>query len=747
MSLFGALALVATIGSAPDPRPRLIELSLAGKLREGLVEVDRELTLEPERSRALGLDLLRGDLLERLGRMREATEAFAHALGSESRLAAWSRFRLARAQESLGHPEVAAGIVATLLAGSPPESLEKRSLELLRRTLEAGGDCRLLAGVPRDRFTGENRRLFTLLELGCRNRAGPSPAWSELRLFLDGATDDSLAWEAALPFLALHDSPPDRTTTLLLGLTAYHHRDFELAIRLLGQANSGRARAPFDTLGNAAAYAEARSEFWLGRYERAAELYRKISQETRSEETRADALYQLARSRELAGDLEGAHEAFVSTNLVAPRSSWGSAALFSLLRLEYSRGDFPSARRRLTALQANPAFASFTARGALFLAVSELVRGRTDRVASLLATAERTREISAEELSYWRGRLAERLGDLERALDQYLQAAAERPFHPLAVAARARWSSPPLADRAEARGLVLASSSDPRQLWSAAVLAVSREERNARQTRGVALLAGNGDHAAWVAGRPLPVGSWPLWGRRLDRPEDLLLALGLAAEAPGVVSRHFPASQPQLGLTGASLLAGGPATRTGIALAEAVFSRRPRQVPLEWVSNGWLELLYPLPWASLIRGQAAARGVEPALLAAVIREESRFDPQAVSPAAARGLNQFVLPTARRLAAAGGLARLEARDLHDPMVAIPLGASYLAELGQRFQGELAAVAAAYNAGEEQTALWQRSCHTGEPEELLAKIGFGETRAYVTRVLESRNAYRALELARR
>jgi soluble lytic murein transglycosylase-like protein len=53
-----------------------------------------------------------------------------------------------------------------------------------------------------------------------------------------------------------------------------------------------------------------------------------------------------------------------------------------------------------------------------------------------------------------------------------------------------------------------------------------------------------------------------------------------------------------------------------------------------------------------------------------------------------------------------------------------------------------MAAAYNAGEEQTAVWQRFCHTAEPEELLAKIGFGETRAYVARVLESRNAYRAL-----
>ena len=51
-------------------------------------------------------------------------------------------------------------------------------------------------------------------------------------------------------------------------------------------------------------------------------------------------------------------------------------------------------------------------------------------------------------------------------------------------------------------------------------------------------------------------------------------------------------------------------------------------------------------------------------------------------------------------------------------------------------------AAYNAGEDQAALWRRSCVTADPEEYLAKIGFRETKAYVVRVLETRDAYRGL-----
>jgi len=97
---------------------------------------------------------------------------------------------------------------------------------------------------------------------------------------------------------------------------------------------------------------------------------------------------------------------------------------------------------------------------------------------------------------------------------------------------------------------------------------------------------------------------------------------------------------------------------------------------------------------------------------------------------------------RYLAAAAGLPSIGARDLHDPLVAIPLGALYLAELATRFQGDELSIAAAYNAGEDQVALWRQYCLTAEPEELLAKIGFGETRAYATRVLESRAAYRTI-----
>jgi soluble lytic murein transglycosylase len=125
-----------------------------------------------------------------------------------------------------------------------------------------------------------------------------------------------------------------------------------------------------------------------------------------------------------------------------------------------------------------------------------------------------------------------------------------------------------------------------------------------------------------------------------------------------------------------------------------------------------------------------------------MREESRFDPDAVSEAAARGLTQFVLPTARRFAPAIGRTGVSAEDLHEPGVAIALGAAYLADLALRFDGRRHQMLAAYNAGEEQAMLWQSYCQSREPAEYLTKIGFQQTRDYVRRVLASRAHYREL-----
>ena len=166
-------------------------------------------------------------------------------------------------------------------------------------------------------------------------------------------------------------------------------------------------------------------------------------------------------------------------------------------------------------------------------------------------------------------------------------------------------------------------------------------------------------------------------------------------------------------------------------------------MPLIFQPREFHELLYPSPYRETLVTQTRLRGVPPSLLAAIIREESRYDRFALSPAAARGLTQFTLPTARRIAADIELSRLDPEDLYRPEIALALGAAYVANLLKEFKGAAHVSVAAYNAGEPQAALWRSYCFSPEMEEFFTKVSFQETRNYLRKVLTSRAHYEELE----
>ncbi len=737
-----APALLAVLAVA-DPRPPIVELVLADELAPALAATERALAQEPGRSRALGLDYLRGDLLERSGRPREAAEAFARAMAAPPALLPWARYRLALARESLGQPEIAAGLAAGLLAADPPEALLRPGLEALRRALAGGGDCRLLDGIRRDRLPrGELRRL-DLIHAECLQRGGRGEEARELALGLLAAeTGDALARDAAELVLTLPGEPRDRQSAELLGLAAHDHREFEAAALWLERATAERPAV--DGRAWDLGFALARSEFWLGRHGSAAARFQALAKGATTASRRANALHQAGRALELAGERGAAAAAFGAAAAVRPSGEWTAASLLSALRLRALDHDEAGARSLLARLAAPGGSRSALARGALFLAAGDLARGRSAGVAGYLDQAARTHAAAEEEIAYWRGRLAELSGAAPAAVDRYLEALEEDPFHPFARAAAQRLAAPGLAAAVSERVRMEVADGRPGALRRAALLlADAAAERERLRGRGITGLERLGATAPWLDWEPVPVTAWPIWAAPAERPEDLLLGLGRFAEVPGAVLRHFPTARPALALTGARWLAESGAVARSLSLAGTMFDRRPAAVPIEWVSPGLRRLLFPFPWRSRIRAEAEARGVDPLLLVALIREESRFDPKALSPAAARGLTQFVLPTARRVAARLGLPPPRAEDLERPEVAIALGAGYLSELGGQFGGRVEIVAAAYNAGEAQAALWQRYCFTQEPEEFLSKIGFRETRAYVQRVLASRAHYAALE----
>lgn len=150
------------------------------------------------------------------------------------------------------------------------------------------------------------------------------------------------------------------------------------------------------------------------------------------------------------------------------------------------------------------------------------------------------------------------------------------------------------------------------------------------------------------------------------------------------------------------------------------------------------EITLPLRHEDIIRQQAAEKGLDPALVAAIIYEESRFRDQ-TSHAGARGLMQITPDTAEFIAQDSGGTQFEQRDLGTPQVNIAYGSYYLRYLLRQYDGDQRLAVAAYNAGETNVNEWVERAG-GRDSFDSDDIAFPETRHYVDNVIERRDQYR-------
>jgi soluble lytic murein transglycosylase len=148
----------------------------------------------------------------------------------------------------------------------------------------------------------------------------------------------------------------------------------------------------------------------------------------------------------------------------------------------------------------------------------------------------------------------------------------------------------------------------------------------------------------------------------------------------------------------------------------------------------------PLADASIIREQAGAKHLDPALIAAVIYAETKFDPRP-SAAGAQGLMQILPATAYYLAHLSGGTRFTASDLGTPSVNLAYGSYYLRYLLDHYNGNEMLAVAAYNGGLANVDSWAAQADSAGEQLTVAAIPFPETRAYVRRVLGAERAYRA------
>jgi soluble lytic murein transglycosylase len=160
--------------------------------------------------------------------------------------------------------------------------------------------------------------------------------------------------------------------------------------------------------------------------------------------------------------------------------------------------------------------------------------------------------------------------------------------------------------------------------------------------------------------------------------------------------------------------------------------RLPREV--------W-QVMYPIRYDQALLSAAREDGLDPALVAALILQESSYDAAALSGAGARGLMQVMPMTGRRIARQKGV-RFKRAALNDPETSLDFGTHYLKQMSERYGGAVEKVLAAYNAGPHRVDAWTLLRGEQTPEEFTETIPFTETRGYVMIVLANREQYRRL-----
>jgi len=406
---------------------------------------------------------------------------------------------------------------------------------------------------------------------------------------------------------------------------------------------------------------------------------------------------------------------------------------FSRARVDWKAGRLADARRTFLSIADNGA-ASATAERARYLAAwiaeeeKDVAAAAEEfgKLANATDPAIRTEALFRRGFDLYRlGRYAEALAVFSRGERQEVSS-VERARH-------AYWKARAAAaagDAAEARALLAALASDP---GAGPYAFLARRDRGERP---YALLeaSGGGETASCGQERARPwerVREAP-WGpadavrvRRAQRLVELGIVEYAVIEAEGV--------DP-----GAARAAIGLADRAGPGLFRYLAGdlrgaiRETKDLPNDPAAVELVDRLqYPLAPHLVGDCEKKRSGIDPLVLHAVIRQESQFQPGALSPAGAVGLMQLLPRTAVETARKERLKPPRRRDLLRPEINVKLGAAYLARLVRDYGGDYLRAVAAYNAGKEAVARWWEAAG-GDPAFFLEAMTYRETRFYVRRV---------------
>ncbi len=168
--------------------------------------------------------------------------------------------------------------------------------------------------------------------------------------------------------------------------------------------------------------------------------------------------------------------------------------------------------------------------------------------------------------------------------------------------------------------------------------------------------------------------------------------------------------------------------------------------PMDQVPQIYWRLLFPQPYWTELVANSGSNGLDPYLVASLIRQESEFNAGAVSRANAYGLMQLLPSVGKAMAKKHAMKRFDTKQLLDPSINLELGTTNLKQVLDRFGGQVEYALAAYNAGDTPVRQWLASNDYKDVPEFVESIPYSETRDYVQAILRNREMYRALYPAR-
>ena len=163
---------------------------------------------------------------------------------------------------------------------------------------------------------------------------------------------------------------------------------------------------------------------------------------------------------------------------------------------------------------------------------------------------------------------------------------------------------------------------------------------------------------------------------------------------------------------------------------------------LEDAPKDFWKMAFPMPYREPLERYAEGVSIDPYIVAGLIRQESEFDPGAISRANARGLTQVLPGTGREVSRRLGIRNFSTAMLHEPEPSLRIGITYLRQMLDSFDNKWFLTLAAYNAGPGRANMWVKWGNFDEPAEFIETIPFHETRGYVQTVLRNADLYRRI-----